>query len=750
MLRDLSDYKIQFISIFLMAFLGVFIFAGVGGEAISLEDNANNYYHDTNLADGWIYASNIDEDFVNKVNDLSPTTQSERQMVVTSQADFSNNPDVELHFIDDNKISKFYAAEGDDFNSNDEDGVWLDKNFAHAKGLKVGDKITFEFNGMEIEKEIRGLGYSPEYVYSVPYYGIKPDHDELGFAYMSYKAFPNENVPYNVLNVKFDGNAKDYNNLLSEVLGDDYSSFLQRHDHSSVAAYQNMIYQFKMIGDLLPIIFILISMLMLLTSMKRIITHQRTQIGVLKANGFKNRPIIMHYLSYALIVFLGALLGLIIGPIFIHQVAYPPLGEMFVLPYFNHVGVMSFAYIIVIIVILALIVTYYSIRDIINEHPSTIIKPKPPKATTSAFIEKFSFWNHLSFNFRWNYRDVKRHNFRAIVTVLGVLGCVVILIYAFGLYDGMTGAEQWEFDKINQFESKLMVDNDATLSQIDDVAKQVDGDKIMESAIEIESNSDTNSASLLVLDGTDLIVPTNVDQNEIEINDNEVAISQKMVDLLGVGVGDTVRFHIMGSDKWVKVKIDKIYGHPSKQGLIMSSEKLDELGLNYTTTSIVTSKHVEGDYDGIKSIFYHDDMIDSTRDINRSLWIMIYDLIAFAVILALIVLYNLGTLSFLEMERDIGTLKVLGFNSTALTKLLLTQCFVFLIIGGLLGIPLGLRVLQLVWESSSEQFFMVPHLSLINLVCTFLIIFAVSIAVNLYFYFKIRKLDMVDTLKIFE
>lgn len=105
-----------------------------------------------------------------------------------------------------------------------------------------------------------------------------------------------------------------------------------RHDHSSVAAYQNMIDQFKMIGNLLPIIFILISMLMLLTSMKRIITHQRTQIGLLKANGFKNRPIMMHYLSYAVIVFLGAILGLILGPIFIHQVAYPPLAEMFVLP----------------------------------------------------------------------------------------------------------------------------------------------------------------------------------------------------------------------------------------------------------------------------------------------------------------------------------------------------------------------------------------------------------------------------------
>ena len=223
-----------------------------------------------------------------------------------------------------------------------------------------------------------------------------------------------------------------------------------------------------------------------------------------------------------------------------------------------------------------------------------------------------------------------------------------------------------------------------------------------------------------------------------------------MADLLGVGTGNTVRFHIMGSDKWVSAKIDKIYGHPSLQGIIISPEKLDDLGLNFTTTSILTSKHVDEDYNGIKSVFYHQDMIDSSRELNQSLWVMIFDLIGFAIILALIVLYNLGLLSFLEMERDIGTLKVLGFSSASLTKLLLTQSLAFIIIGGLLGIPIGYRVLETVWSSSSEQFYMVPSISLMNVCFTFLIILAVSILINIYFSFKIRKLDMVDALKILE
>ena len=105
MLRDIAKHKTQFLSIFLMAFLGVFVFAGVGGESVGLEVNSNNYYKDTNLADGWIYSANLNDDFVDKVNNLSSTTQSERQLVMDSIGNFSNDPDITLHFVENNTIS---------------------------------------------------------------------------------------------------------------------------------------------------------------------------------------------------------------------------------------------------------------------------------------------------------------------------------------------------------------------------------------------------------------------------------------------------------------------------------------------------------------------------------------------------------------------------------------------------------------------------------------------------------------------
>ena len=120
MIRDIKNHKSQFLSIFLMAFLGVFVFAGIGGEYTGFEQSVNDYYDATNLADGWIYSSHLDNSTVDKVDNLSATTASERQLVINSVGDFDNDPDVTLHFVENNDISKFYLVEGKDVDIDDD------------------------------------------------------------------------------------------------------------------------------------------------------------------------------------------------------------------------------------------------------------------------------------------------------------------------------------------------------------------------------------------------------------------------------------------------------------------------------------------------------------------------------------------------------------------------------------------------------------------------------------------------------
>ena len=748
MIRDIRKHKTQFLSIFLMAFLGVFVFAGVGGESVGLEVNVDKFYDDTNLADGWIYSNFINDLFLDQIYCLGATDQMERQLVVDSVADFSNDPEITLHFVENNTISKFYLIDGEPFDINDKNGVWLDKSFADAKGLKVGDSITFEFEDYKIKKKIRGTGYSPEYVYHASQSSVIPDFSKIGFAYMSHKAFPNDTVPYNVLNVKFDGTAENYDKLLDYHMDGYYSSFVERSEHTSVSQFSEEIDQHQMMAGIFPVVFILIAMLILLTTMTRIITHQRTQIGILKACGFKDKTIMKHYISYGFwLVLIGSLLGLIIGPMTLPKLFYPSMSSTYILPSWQPAWSIDFVYIALAMIIMSVLVSYYAVKSIFNENPADTIRPKAPKVSSSGMIERLGFFKHLSFNSRWNYRDAKRNKFRALMTIIGVIGCTALLVSAFGMYDGMNDLKEWEFNQINHYDSKLIIDDEASISEVDDVAEEVNGDKIMESAIEIESDTCKKSGSLLVLNHTDLVTPTDYDWNRIKIEDDEVSVSQKMADMLGIGIGDTVKWHIMGSDKWIKTKIDKIHSDPTSQGFIMSADKLEDLDLNYTPTSVVTEEHVTKNYTAIKTTNSLKDMTSSWDELTEAMWLLIYILIFFASLLAVVVLYNLGLLSFTEIEREIATLKVLGFKTNALRKLLLTQNLWFTTIGYLLGIPVGYYILKVMWESSGDSFYILPSISLMNLVITAAITFSLSILVNLMFSRKIKKLDMVESLK---
>ena len=747
MIRDIWKNKAQFISIFLMAFIGVFVFSGISGEIAGLESNIADFYEETNLADGWIYSPYLNDMFLEQVWLLGATDDMERQLVVDSVADFENDPEITLHFVENNTLSKFYPVKGKPVDINDSNGVWLDKRFADAKGLKVGDTIRFESEGYTIEKKIRGIGYSPEYVYHASAYSVIPDFGKVGFAYLSYKAFPEDTVPYNVLNVKFDGSPDTYSKLLEYRLDGYYSTFIEQSQHPSVNEFAEEIDQHKMIADILPVVFIIVTLLILLTTMTRVIAHQRSQIGILKASGFRNNTIILHYVSYGFwLVLAGSLLGLVLGPMILPPIFFPSMIKTYTLPIWSSSWNMSFINLMILMVLFSLAVSYHAISSIANENPSLTIKPKPPKVSTSGFIERLKVWKRLPFNIRWNYRDAKRNKLRGIMTVIGVMGCSALLIGSFGLYDGLDDAKHWEYDEINHYDSNMVIDKDASTSQIDEIADEVNGDKVMNGKVEIESENDKITGTILVLNKTDLITPTDDDRNEIEINANDVSISKKMADMLGVGIGDRIKFHIIGTNEWIEAKIDKIHAEPLSQGLIMHPDKLEDLGLNYTPTNIITPQHVNKTYDGIKTTNTLEDIEKSWNEMTETIWLLIYVLSFFACVLAIIVLYNLGLLSFTEIEREIATLKVLGFKSRDLRRLLLTQNLILTLIGFILGVPLGLYIIGIMW-AMGDGFYIIPSLTVTNLLLSAAITFSLSIIVNLMFSRKIKNLDMVESLK---
>ena len=743
MLRDVKINKTQFIAIFLMAFLGIFAYCGIYAEYYGLEQTSNDFYAQTNMADGWIYNTTFEDSSLDEINKFS--TQADRQEVVQSVADMDNKPDITLHFVENGTISKFYVAEGKDFDESDSSGVWLDKRFADARHLSVGDSITFEFDNKSIKKEIKGIGYSPEYIYESSPASLTPDFSQIGFAYLSGKAYP-ENLEYNRMLVKYNQSDSDFKDNLNKSI--DFLSFTKKEDQISVAKFADEMAQHKMIGDVFPVVFILVTFLTLLTTMTRIVAHQRTQIGILKAVGFKDTTIILHYLSYAFWpVLLGAILGLITGPMIIPQMFYPTMARSYSMPSWNPGFDMSFIYIAVLMVVSSVFVTYLSCRRISKENPANTLRPKAPKVSSRSLIDKSKFWNRLSFNFRWNWRDASRNNFRTIMAVIGVMGCVALLIAAFGMNDSMNELKSWEYDDICHYESKLLISNNATPLELYYVLNDTNGSFIMQQSIEIKANNMEDTVGLLVSNNTDLISYTDSNKDPIDIDEGDVSISTKLADTFNLSVGDKIKWHIVGSDEWVTSKIGQIHAEPISQGLIMSPDTLEDQGLNFTPTNILTKEKFGERYDSIKSVSSIDKMKESWDTVTTSVMMMVYVVTVVAVALAILVLYNLEILSFTEMEREIATLKVLGFKTNVLRKLLLTQNIIFTAIGFILGIPLGFYFMTLMMNAAGDSLYYVPSLTWGNILLTALITFTISIGVNLLFSDKINDLNMVEALK---
>ena len=743
MLRDMNEHKTQFLAIFLMSFLTLWIFSGVGSEVAGIQQTVDQFYEDTNMADNWIYLEDINNETIKNISGITTTKEVERQMVVSSTANMKDNPIVTLHFVENNTISKYYPIEGKDIDIDDEDGIWLDKRFADAHNLKVDDKIKVEFNGIEIEKIIRGLGYSPEYVYSTGE-SLIPDFNLHGFGYLSYKSLGNNKINYNVVLVKSDDS--DYKSKIDEKIS--YDTFIPFKDHISVKQFQSEIDQHNTMGNLFPIIFVVVALLTLLTTMTRIVNHQRTQIGTLKALGFGNSKITIHYISYGFyLTVIGSILGIVVGPNTVPYLFFPSMSSFYTLPVWKSGFDIKFIYVALVIILLSVIFTYLAIKNISKESPASILLPRIPKISSRGLLENSIIWEKMNFNVRWNFREIKRNKIRSLVSIISIIGCTLLLISAFGMYDGMNDLKTWQYGDINHYESQLLFEDNITPSQLNEITSRYNGTQVMEDQIEIRANGITKTSSIMVYNKSDLITPTDNHMKPIKLPEDGVSLTQKSADLLGVKKGDTIEWHIYGNNRWVNTTIDEIYADPATQGITISQEKLEDLGYNYTPTMLVTKNHIDKKIDGVSSNNDLRDLQNSWDDLMESANLLVAILLIFAVVLSVVMLYSLGLLSFTEVERDLTTLKVLGFKTKSIRRLFLTQNLIFSVIGFVFGVPLGYYVLRIIMDSSGDTFYYPVGYSIIIIFFTFLLVVGLSIFVNLLFSSKIKNIDMVKSLK---
>lgn len=559
-------------------------------------------------------------------------------------------------------------------------------------------------------------------------------------------------IPYHEIMIKSSEKDKSvFQKNLKELFSDNNFMLIPKDTHVSVAMFEGEINQHKSMGSTFPLVFLVVGLLTMVTTMIRIINKQRIQIGTMKALGFKDKVLVRHYISYPIVItFLGAMLGAITGPMVLPKLFYPSMSSFYTLPFWDTKADFTSYIVVIFTVFLAAFFSYFTIRKNFRENPAQTLKPKEVKENRASFFEKSFIWKKLGFSTRWNIRDMRRNKLRSLMAILGIMGSVVLTLSSFGIKDALGDITKWQFEDLQNYETKIVFQDKAQDSYKYEMKKKYPSELVQETAIEVQMPKDKKIVPLTVLEEGKYLRLT-FDMKKIATLPKEgIAFSRKLAEKYDIKKGDEVKIKSVNEKKAVSVKVNEIIRDPSKQGITISAEEYKKLGFEFLPDYIVTSEILsEKDFkndENISKVISKQEALKDWNELLKSIKIMNYVLMSGAVFLSLIVLYNLGVLAISEMQIEFATMKVLGFQSSVLKNLLLRQNIFLSILGFLLGIPLGRMLLNIMMQDS-ENFDMYVNLYPMNLILSYLFVLCVIYVISLIFKFKIKKVNMVSALK---
>ena len=499
MLRDIKHNLSQFITIFLMVFIGVLAYSGIESYMMGMQYTADKFYKENNLQDLNVIGANFTKEDLDNIKKIDHVKNAERKLSITTKTD--GDKTLLTNFIESNKISKFYVVKGEKFDV-DKKGIWLDAFYADVNKIKIGDEITIKYDGYTFKEKVLGFINVPDHVYDVKDESeLYPDHEEFGFAYLSSnelegyiksKAASSLGVMEEDLD-KMDFNYKDelvFNYVMVDVSNkkndakvkneiekkiDNAKTVIKIEDSTSYRQYQGEIDEGKTYIGVFSGLFIFIAMLSVITTMTRVVKNQRVQIGTLKALGFKNYKIFLHYMSYGFwISLVASICGIIAG--------YYGIGNLFInleMSFFEIPNgtpvLMASCFVCAALVVLAVVVvSFIACRKNLILSPADTLRPESPKVkATSLLLTTKGIFKKLNFSTKWNLRDMFRNKARTLTGIVGITGCCMLIVCAFGMLDSLNSFIKLQFEDLYNFSYKLSLKSDISESNLNKLNMEV-------------------------------------------------------------------------------------------------------------------------------------------------------------------------------------------------------------------------------------------------------------------------------------
>ena len=525
------------------------------------------------------------------------------------------------------------------------------------------------------------------------------------------------------------------------------------------------------IARLFPAIFYLVAVLISLTSMTRMIEEERIEIGTLKALGYTNMQIISKYIIYSLLAcIIGGVLGMTVGLYLLPTIVWSLYSMIYNMPHFYCTYRFGIGLIGIILAFICIGgATLLVARKELKQMPSVLMRPKPPKNGKKILLEKISFiWKRFNFSHKVTARNIFRYKKRAIMTVVGIAGCTGLMLTGFGIRDSVDDIPSAQFNGIFKYDTSITLSNTNGLSDIEEYLKN---NESIENFVEVcattgELSKESTSCNVTVF------VPDSLDnynsvynlidyqtEEAISISNEGIIITDKAAKILGVTVGDEITF-IDGDDVQYQFKIENIAKNHVGHYVYMSKEIYENNFKPYKTDIVyLNTKNISDEaqneilknilnMDGVASVSSINALMQSVSDMLNTMNYVVIVLIVASAMLDFVVLYNLANINIAERQREIATLKVLGFHDNEVDNYINKENIIFTILGIALGLILGTFLTSAIIGSIEiDVLKFIRNIKPISYVYSAIITLLFSFIVNFIIHFVLKKIDMIESLK---
>lgn len=802
-----DNYK-RFLSLICMAFLGVGFYAGIQSSSPDMLKTLDNFYDENNVYDISVISNvGLTEDDLLKLSKIKNVELAINIQEKDTYLEIEENNYVVKLIEYNSQMNNVYIKEGRLPKNNNE--VSVDNALLENNNLKLGDNITIDGKKYSIvgnvisplyfsaERPNSNLGSGKVDYYIYVYNGFL-DLEAYSNIYItvkgakkyltnsdSYKKLIN-NVKKDIDLIKDKQQDIRYDELYSDIIETsemygisiDESNFIKpkwyiydRLDNTSYKELINASDNLKKIGNIFPIIFFAISVLVSLISMMRMIEEDRVENGTLKSLGYNSFHITLKYVIYSLLATtIGSSVGAIFGSYMIPSVIWNIYKKIFFIPKFIYLLKSDYNALGLWICILCIcgtsvIVCIKNLREV----PANLMRPKPPKSGKKILLERINFiWKKLKFSDKITIRNIFRYKSRVITTVLGIAGCTSLILAGFGLKDSIKDVTDFQFNNIIKYDKLLMTNE--SINQIDIEKELLNDDKV-------ENFTNVNTQNIKVLfndEEQEVTMITPDDFNSISksislidlktnnvidnISDNSCIISEKTAKLLDIDVGDKISLLDNDNNKY-DIKVSYIIKNYINQYLYINKNTYNDLFNNYKINSILISlkdedknskefdkKYISNGY--ALTIVDNDDMKNSMNDMLGSIDSIVAILIIAAASLAFVVLYNLSNINISERKREIATLKVLGFYPSEVDKYINRETVLLTILGIVIGLLFGSYLSHFIISTCEPDYIMFDrHVYTLSYFYSLFITVIFTIIVTIVTHFNLKKINMVTSLK---